>query len=116
MIGVPPNSTRTDTLVPYTTLFRSLVALLIRGASVYFGVSDETDVFRAGRMPNVCRARWAVSMVLHDDIGWGKKRIAKFLIKDKRAIHHGLKRASALYQSDARFFDAVQLLRKEVFL
>src|SRR3546814_18684030 len=26
MIGLPPRSTRTDTLFPYTTLFRSLVA------------------------------------------------------------------------------------------
>ncbi|WOF44278.1 hypothetical protein KNJ79_04945 [Sphingopyxis indica] len=90
-------------------------ALLVRVASAYFGLSDETDVFREGRMPATCRVRWAVSMVLHQDIGWGKKRIAKFLIKDKKAVHYGLKRAEALYRSDARFFDGVELLRKEVF-
>lgn len=91
-------------------------ALLVQVASAYFGLSDEKDVFRAGRMPNVCRARWAVSLVLHNDIGWGKKRIAKFLIKDKKAIHHGLERARTLYRTDAQFFDGVELLRKEVFL
>src|SRR3546814_7988174 len=31
MIRRPPRSTRTDTLVPYTTLFRSLDAVLYRG-------------------------------------------------------------------------------------
>src|SRR3546814_3639776 len=32
MIRRPPRSTRTDTLFPYTTLFRSLVLLLLAGA------------------------------------------------------------------------------------
>src|SRR3546814_9739394 len=33
MIRLPPRSTRTDTLLPYTTLFRSCSALLIAGGS-----------------------------------------------------------------------------------
>src|SRR3546814_8701922 len=37
MIRRPPRSTRTDTLVPYTTLFRSIVAL---GLKKYFKVSQ----------------------------------------------------------------------------
>src|SRR3546814_7861941 len=32
MIRRPPRSTRTDTLFPYTTLFRSIEALLVRNA------------------------------------------------------------------------------------
>src|SRR3546814_14832402 len=33
MIRRPPRSTRTDTLFPYTTLFRSLVAVLVRAGT-----------------------------------------------------------------------------------
>src|SRR3546814_14749784 len=51
MIRRPPRSTRTDTLFPYTTLFRSAV---VRGHGVHgladFGESDENGEFvdRAG--------------------------------------------------------------------
>src|SRR3546814_7534547 len=37
MILRPPRSTRTDTLLPYTTLCRSHLRLAIRMASKYFG-------------------------------------------------------------------------------
>src|SRR3546814_36373 len=37
MIRRPPRSTRTDTLFPYTTLFRSLGAGLVRAADVGVG-------------------------------------------------------------------------------
>src|SRR3546814_15537125 len=41
MIRRPPRSTRTDTLFPYTTLFRSLVNNLgIYGAREFFEISD----------------------------------------------------------------------------
>src|SRR3546814_20986987 len=58
MIRRPPRSTRTDTLFPYTTLFRSLnfhVSLTDRTLSrtirhllllVFVGVPDDTDVAR----------------------------------------------------------------------
>src|SRR3546814_4678453 len=50
MIRRPPRSTRTDTLFPYTTLFRSLDGLVVAGRandlSRAFGVG--LDVFRAG--------------------------------------------------------------------
>ncbi len=109
-VAFPPSQPPADGRAP------SLGALLVKVASAYFGVGDEKDVFRNGRMPCVCRVRWAVAMVLYSDIGWGKKRIAKFLIKDKKAVHHGLKRAQTLYQTDPQFFAGVELLRKEVFL
>src|SRR3546814_5780881 len=34
MIRRPPRSTRTDTLFPYTTLFRSLYALAVQGSGI----------------------------------------------------------------------------------
>src|SRR3546814_12839043 len=40
MIRRPPRSTRTDTLFPYTTLFRSAEAPLLEVAGVYAGYGD----------------------------------------------------------------------------
>src|SRR3546814_11930299 len=45
MIRRPPRSTRTDTLFPYTTLFRSLVAL---GSLVAEGTAADIDDVRIG--------------------------------------------------------------------
>src|SRR3546814_13857305 len=36
MIRRPPRSTRTDTLFPYTTLFRSIIILILRTISILF--------------------------------------------------------------------------------
>src|SRR3546814_19758662 len=53
MIRRPPRSTRTDTLCPYTTLFRSLQRCVLVGSSAVWGPSDDwvnedTPVQRAG--------------------------------------------------------------------
>src|SRR3546814_16696841 len=63
MIRRPPRSTRTDTLFPYTTLFRSLTTLLALAAElfevlrwagvaylVYLGVKQWRQAFTAGKM------------------------------------------------------------------
>src|SRR3546814_8385610 len=47
MIRRPPRSTRTDTLIPYTTLFRSLPPL--PAACVKTGVSDAASIFSDDR-------------------------------------------------------------------
>src|SRR3546814_5203273 len=58
MIRRPPRSTRTDTLFPYTTLFRSIVAVesLVRwirpdgkaiGPNVFIPVAEETGLINA---------------------------------------------------------------------
>src|SRR3546814_18867176 len=57
MIRRPPRSTRTDTLFPYTTLFRSVIIILtggaaevgVEGAAAEFGRRHgEPDIFAAG--------------------------------------------------------------------
>src|SRR3546814_9597861 len=48
MIRRPPRSTRTDTLFPYTTLFRSLVAISLEAAAE--GVAGQR-VVGPGRLP-----------------------------------------------------------------
>src|SRR3546814_9209799 len=54
MIRRPPRSTRTDTLFPYTTLFRSRLGMLILpatfGAGIY-QVSQFVDTFFATSLP-----------------------------------------------------------------
>src|SRR3546814_16495634 len=78
MIRRPPRSTRTDTLFPYTTLFRSARAAVGKGgeeaveqrvADVDAGIGDggETclhrrDVVHLNRMPNMPRISWPPSL------------------------------------------------------
>src|SRR3546814_16127831 len=50
MIRRPPRSTRTDTLFPYTTLFRSIVSRAVEAdmhqpIHLYFGARETRDVY-----------------------------------------------------------------------
>src|SRR3546814_5827534 len=61
MIRRPPRSTRTDTLLPYTTLFRSQVAQIALGPFVDLFVEklllDLLGARRAGRLRHVAAAQ-----------------------------------------------------------
>src|SRR3546814_4319881 len=46
MIRRPPRSTRTDTLFPYTTLFRSFALSLSKGRSFFIGCPKRRTVLR----------------------------------------------------------------------
>src|SRR3546814_13961256 len=60
MLRRPPRSTRTDTLFPYTTLFRSLVSL------------TELGRWPARNPPPERRAeRWALMLRVHDAVASG---------------------------------------------
>ncbi len=85
-------------------------------ASEYFDLDNPGLLFGQTRMPNVSRARWAIAHVLKEDIGWGKKRIGKFLSKDPRAILRAWERAHQLCRSDPLFYEGVEMLREEVFI
>src|SRR3546814_6766201 len=51
MIRRPPRSTRTDTLFPYTTLFRSVVADEAQGAALHLSLAQgQRLVTRAGAL------------------------------------------------------------------
>src|SRR3546814_20891650 len=48
MIRRPPRSTRTDTLFPYTTLFRSPLSLIVQQRCLFLGARDrDAEVFVA---------------------------------------------------------------------
>src|SRR3546814_18316828 len=80
MIRRPPRSTRTDTLFPYTTLFRSWVkedggrdpALLIARAAKMIGDWTEHPLLRVLWQPRVLRAvQWAAEQLGSDMAdGW----------------------------------------------
>src|SRR3546814_5264449 len=58
MIRRPPRSTRTDTLFPYTTLFRSVAAMRRRGEEVNAGLNmfaSRLPLGRSGRPDDVAR-------------------------------------------------------------
>src|SRR3546814_7914626 len=57
MIRRPPRSTRTDTLFPYTTLFRSFYALLVSGPVRLCPVQQCTGGKVSGARLN--RSKWA---------------------------------------------------------
>src|SRR3546814_14806775 len=58
----PPRSTRTDTLLPYTTLFRSENLLLVRRAEVRVGVDVPAGVVEEVPSVGVCAAHGAVHL------------------------------------------------------
>src|SRR3546814_5796264 len=59
MIRRPPRSTRTDTLFPYTTLFRSHVAVVLRYHRPAFGacVGEHVQIRRQHALRGAGRAR-----------------------------------------------------------
>src|SRR3546814_12544044 len=57
MIRRTPRSTRTDTLVPYTTLFRSLHETLDLAQGNRLAVADEGEVADLDRVPRLLRLR-----------------------------------------------------------
>src|SRR3546814_2022673 len=64
MIRRPPRSTRTDTLFPYTTLFRSGAYIAVSGGFVSIIVAIGMSVWRAREIRNAetfGTARWATA-------------------------------------------------------
>src|SRR3546814_20258062 len=62
MIRRPPRSTRTDTLFPYTTLFRSLETLTRRAAVIHDQI-DAMDALESLRVAEV------PMLLVHDEYG-----------------------------------------------
>src|SRR3546814_14804916 len=70
MIRRPPRSTRTDTLFPYTTLFRSLAELAeeIGGLAVRGDITDEGDL---AALADAAVARFGHLDIALNATGWG---------------------------------------------
>src|SRR3546814_10456551 len=85
MIPRPPRSTRTDTLFPYTTLFRSIGNG--RGGKKRREVGERKPA-RRGRRPGAGNARrWVVALSPPSRCGreWGSKSVAELLVT--RGVH-----------------------------
>src|SRR3546814_4600874 len=68
MIRRPPRSTRTDTLFPYTTLFRSVVRALQQGGGLA-GVHRRIIEIELGHAPSVVLRTWRHSRYVPTQYG-----------------------------------------------
>src|SRR3546814_16440898 len=96
MILLPPKSTRTNTLLPYTTLFRSLTNKFLD--------SDRVDI--ADRATRPCRETPAIDSAKIGIL----RRLHHTLLKTARSFH-GLRVEEALFQ----FRDAITRFRGKMF-
>src|SRR3546814_7309297 len=96
MIRRPPRSTRTDTLFPYTTLFRSTIPLLIVSASVISKMPAHTLIIDLASKPGGTDFRYA------------EKRGIKALLAPGRSEEH-----TSELQSLMRISYAVFCLKKK---
>src|SRR3546814_10715220 len=95
MIRRPPRSTRTDTLFPYTTLFRSC-----RPSCGRSGVPDPPFYPKAG-----CRAvRFEIGRVDHDRLAFGSLRC-------RQAFHHADEDAFVAPRSEEHTSELQSLMR-----
>src|SRR3546814_1613620 len=118
MIGRPPRSTRTDTLFPYTTLFRSLLVELVgrERAAELLAVEAvlprcvEAELSRAQRAPGnaVARAVEAAERAFQP-LHLGQQRI----VCDLDLVHRSEEHTSEL-QSLMRISYAVFCLKKKI--
>src|SRR3546814_3433550 len=70
MIRRPPRSTRTDTLFPYTTLFRSVTTLEVDGVRAFVMVADHRSFTRAAEALGITQAAVSVRVKrLEDRVG-----------------------------------------------
>src|SRR3546814_10199440 len=111
MLRRPPRSTRTDTLFPYTTLFRSIanaddVAREISARlSPIYGEEDLRDAFRSGwhernRNPGLKRqARKNVHNAIMNSIGGGR-HLEQEYVPDPRTYHNSIWTRSEEHTSD----------------
>src|SRR3546814_13610590 len=74
MIRRPPRSTRTDTLFPYTTLFRSPFLFLVLGMVRFFDLQWNFRPFRRFRAHIMSRAKLSVSPILSPSPGGAASR------------------------------------------
>src|SRR3546814_253298 len=95
MIRRPPRSTRTDTLFPYTTLFRSVE----HGREVHPAPPDDLEVGEVG-LPHLVRAgSLGVELIggLYHDIG----RTGDQIVRLEQAVNRGFRYEVALLVGEA---------------
>src|SRR3546814_1907042 len=101
----PPRSTRTDTLLPYTTLFRSALSLLnphvyldtvvLLGGVAARYAGDERLAFALGAM--LASALWFYGL------GYGARRLAPLFASQRRSEEHTSELQSLMRSSYAVF-------------
>src|SRR3546814_3840831 len=115
MLRRPPRSTRTDTLFPYTTLFRSIRSVLRRGRFDVLNTHSRRDTIVAG-----CAGRLAGTPLI--EIGrahvctpvTNAHLVCRLLLEKKKDTQHGISLSSEVdtsyLQYLIRIWYAVSLL------
>src|SRR3546814_9706151 len=115
MIRRPPRSTRTDTLFPYTTLFRSVLAHVDAPQAdflVAFMDSQGDHVRRGALEPVASQRRYNVLKRIRDEMTVAYQRDMLFRPVDRRAGQRSEEHTSEL-QSLMRISYAVFCLKKK---
>src|SRR3546814_20320305 len=91
MVRRPPRSTRTDTLFPYTALFRSLLLLACCGASswLHMAANEQFQQEVVQRLSSGLAAHIASTRPLMDTVGW-KPDSVRNLLDQLIAVHHAV--------------------------
>lgn len=90
----------------------TLEARLVEEAANFYGVNPAE--LRSAKRGYHTLARWALIVVLTENVGWSENRTAKFLGKRVFAVQGGRKQALCALRSDPLFFEIVSRLREIV--
>ncbi len=85
---------------------------LICAAAQIFGVTEES--LRSDDRSDASLARWALSYVLIDRVGWTAARVGRLLDKHHTTILYGYRRASEMRDSSEQFFNAIAMIEDQI--
>src|SRR3546814_17484789 len=109
MIRLPPRSTRTDTLFPYTTLFRSQIAKYV-GKQLRYMQNPRAEAIRS--LLETFDAAWATQLdTLLDDNGGRVKESIGSLVGQRNTIAHGRNSDVSFGRLGPRVKDAAETIQ-----
>jgi len=89
-----------------------LALLLMCATCNIFGVSAERLL--SSDRGDATLARWALSYVLIERVGWSASRVGRLLSKHHTAIAYGHRRASDMRDNDEQFFNALCMIEDQI--
>src|SRR3546814_3941426 len=99
MIRRPPRSTRTDTLFPYTTLFRSVFCWVVPMGIFTIIFSSICSIDGIGAVASSRAARWTPEQVRGDGRVWGLRNRTRRVRGDERLFEEGDRKSTRLNSS-----------------
>lgn len=85
---------------------------LMSATSKIFGVTEQQ--LRSSDRGYATYARWALSYVLIENVGWSAARVGRLLGKHHTTILYGHRQAAALLRKSEAFFNAVGMIENTI--